>query len=309
MSQAASSGFSTPERLNIVVFIIALPTTWIFLWGASHTSWPWPFVFALGFSHLHMTLFALLHEAVHGIFSRSPKRNDFFGRLSAMTFPTSFTLQRIAHLGHHRRNRTNEDLYDYVLPTQSKSRRNLWLYAGNLLGFYYWCLPLGVVIYFLTPGLFTSSWFQRGPAHLLGFEEHVTEIAKEPWGLIWRECFGAVAFYGVLIWFLDLGWGRTLLCFHAFALHWSALQYVDHAWSPRDIMNGAWNLRISRPAQALALNYHLHLAHHQYPQAPWVHLPRLIDPETPRPSFWRIYFSLWRGTRPAPPMGAGAGKF
>lgn len=309
MREKSPNEYSIPERMNIGVFLVALPATWLFLWGANHTPWPWPFVFAFGFSHLHMTLFSLLHEAVHGVFSKSSQRNEFFGRLCAAVFPTSFTLQRIAHLGHHRRNRTDGDLYDYVLPTQSKARRNFMLYSGNLLGFYYWCLPLGLVVYFLTPGLFTSSWFLRGPARLLGFEEHVREIAKEPKGRIWWECSGAVVYYGALIWFLNLGWGGTLLCFHAFALHWSALQYVDHAWSPRDIINGAWNLRVSPPAQALALNYHFHLVHHQRPEIPWVYLPRLVDPVTPRPTFWRIYFSLWRGTRPAPPMGAGAGTF
>jgi fatty acid desaturase len=107
-------------------------------------------------------------------------------------------------------------------------------------------------------------------------------------------------------WALDLTWQGWLLCHWAFALHWSALQYVDHAWSSRDIVNGAWNLKVSLVARALALNYHYHLAHHRHPQTSWVHLPELVDHAEPQPTFWRIYFSLWGGTRPAPPMGAPA---
>ena len=70
--------------------------------------------------------------------------------------------------------------------------------------------------------------------------------------------------------------------------------------------DGAWNLRVHPIARALALNYHLHRAHHQAPTMPWIHLPKLVTRYEAEPSFWQIYRSLWRGTRPAPPMGAGA---
>ena len=78
------------------------------------------------------------------------------------------------------------------------------------------------------------------------------------------------------------------------------------AWSARDVANGAWNLRVLPPFRWLALNYHYHLAHHQQPQLPWYELPRHVDRDLPQPSFWRVYFSLWKGVRPAPPMGAPA---
>ena len=28
-------------------------------------------------------------------------------------------------------------------------------------------------------------------------------------------------------------------------MNWSALQYADHAWSPLDVRDGAWDLRIN----------------------------------------------------------------
>jgi fatty acid desaturase len=45
------------------------------------------------------------------------------------------------------------------------------------------------------------------------------------------------------------------------------------------------------------LNYHLHLAHHDFPRVPWNHLPKYVDPRVPRPSFWRIYFEMWKGPK------------
>jgi heme/copper-type cytochrome/quinol oxidase subunit 3 len=54
----------------------------------------------------------------------------------------------------------------------------------------------------------------------------------------------------------------------------------------------------------IALNYHLHRAHHRYPGATWTQLPGLAE-RVGQPSFWQIYWSLWRnGVQPAPPMGA-----
>jgi fatty acid desaturase len=53
---------------------------------------------------------------------------------------------------------------------------------------------------------------------------------------------------------------------------------------------------------AIALNYHYHLAHHRHPQVPWPYLPDLVEESDSRPTFWSIYFSLWGGARPAPPM-------
>ena len=64
--------------------------------------------------------------------------------------------------------------------------------------------------------------------------------------------------------------------------------------------DGAWNLRVNPVVRVLFLNYHHHLAHHQQPQVPWIHLPKLVDPERPRPSFLKIYLRMWLGPRRFP---------
>ncbi len=304
MTQSREEHYPVPEWRNVAILLLAFPATWGLLWLASHSSPVWALAAALAFALVNHTPFSLMHEAVHGVFATNRQRNDFFGRVSAIAFPTSFTLQTIAHLGHHRRNRTDEEIYDYYLPHQSKFLRNFQLYAGNLLGFYWFCVVLSNLVYLLAPWLYVSRWFVTGPARYLGFEPYVREIAQHSRLAIWFECLFAFCYQGLLWWVLGLTWWGWLLCYWAFALHWSALQYVDHAWSPRDVVNGAWNLKVSSISRALALNYHFHLAHHRHPSVSWIHLPNLADPEELRPSFWRIYFSLWRGTRPAPPMGA-----
>ena len=94
-------------------------------------------------------------------------------------------------------------------------------------------------------------------------------------------------------------------CYYAFALHWSVLQYADHAFSSRDIKNGAWNLKVLPLSRWIALNYHYHLTHHQQQLIPWYELPKHVD-NSPQPTFWRIYFLLWLGVRKAPPFGSSA---
>jgi hypothetical protein len=130
---------------------------------------------------------------------------------------------------------------------------------GNLFGFYWFCIPFSNLVYLLTPWVYTSRYFVQGPARHLGFEPYVKEIAQHSKLRIWMECLLAFSYQALVWWALDLNWQGWLLCHWAFALHWSALQYVDHAWSPRDIVNGAWNLKVSPIFRALALNYHYHL--------------------------------------------------
>jgi fatty acid desaturase len=302
----APGHYPVPERLNLLLLPITILSIWGLLWMASHLSLAWALAAAFAFAHLNNTAFSFMHEAVHGIFSNTKWLNDLAGSLCAALFPTSFHLQRIAHLGHHRRNRTDQEIYDYFLPGHSRLLRNFQLYAGNLLGLYWLCIPLSNLIYLCAPWLYRSKWFIQGVARHLGFEHYVTEIAQQGLLRIWLQCLWALV-YQIAIWhLLELNWAGWLLCYGLFALYWSALQYVDHAWSPRDIIDGAWNLRVSRLAQILALNYQCHLAHHQHPQVPWRYLPDLVVDREKDPSFWKIYFSLWRGVKPAPPMGSKA---
>lgn len=295
-----------PSILNTVILLFALTASGGCLWGASHLGWGYALLATWLFSLVNNTPFALMHEAVHGIGSKSPWANEVLGIVAGWTFPTSFSLQRTAHLGHHQRNRTDFELYDYYLPTQSKRVRNLWLYLGNLLGLYWWSVMFSNVLYLVAPWAYRSHFFVTRLAPSLGFGPYVADLVKLPPLRIWIELVCALGYQISLYLLLDLSWQRLLLCYWAFALHWSVLQYADHAWSPRSIRDGAWNLTVLPPFRWIALNYHYHLAHHQHPALPWYDLPKKVDLTMPCPSFWRIYFSLWKGVRPAPPMGAPA---
>jgi fatty acid desaturase len=294
------------EVVNWIILLLAFGAVWACLWGASHGPWWVMLPASVGFALFNNTIFALLHEAVHGVASPNPVRNEWIGHLAACTLPTSLTMQRVAHLGHHRRNRTDEELYDYYLPHQQRWLRNMWLYGGNLMGAYWGGIPLLGLFYLLAPWAWCSRFFVEKVSPYLAFGPYVAEMARLPIRKVWPEIARAYAYQLAIFYLLDLNAPGWILAHWFFALYWSALQYVDHAWSARDVIEGAWNLKVPGPIRWIALNYHYHLAHHRHPDVPWVHLPELVDPNSYQPTFAAIYLSLWGGVRPAPPMGAPA---
>jgi fatty acid desaturase len=290
--------------MNTIILLASFAILCACLWAASHLGTPAMLLAAWLFCLFANTPFALMHEAVHGVASASPRWNTFLGIVAGWAFPTSFCMQRVAHLGHHRRNRTDQELYDYYLPRQSRLVRNGWLYLGNLLGLYWWSVIFSNLLYLAAPWAWHSRFFVQRLAPALGFGPYVAELASVLPARLWGELALAFLWQGAMFYMLDLAFWPTLLCYAAFATHWSVLQYANHAWSARDVQNGAWNLKVLPPSRWIALNYHYHRAHHQHPELPWYALPQAVDRNERQPSFWRVYWSLWKGVRPAPPMGA-----
>ena len=143
-----------PVKANVVIAGAAITASLACLWSASHAAhWGWILAAAVVFSYTNNTIFSLHHEAVHGLFHPDPKVNDAAGVLLAGFFPTIFSIQRISHLGHHRRNRTDEELYDYYLPHQSWWLKTYWLYC-LLTGFYWAIIPVAASLYLLWPWAF-----------------------------------------------------------------------------------------------------------------------------------------------------------
>ena len=272
------------------------------LWLASHAPhWTLVVAAAFVFSFANNTIFSLLHECVHGVFHPRRRINEAAGVLFAAFFPTAFTIQRISHFGHHRRNRTDLELYDYYLPHQSRWLKTYWIYC-LLTGFYWAIIPVAGFLYLVCPFAFRSRGFQNGPAQVVGLPRirprHRRTSRSRGCGR--RRCSRS-RLQALLWWSLALDWTGWLACYWAFGLNWSSLQYTDHAWSPRDVHEGAWNLRFWPLTQAIFLNYNLHLVHHRRPDIPWLHLPRFVRRDDPNPSFWSIYWPLWAGAQPAPP--------
>ena len=291
-----------PGALNIALTIIAAATCCALLWLASHgTLWQIAFA-AIAFSYVNNTMFSLLHESVHGIAHRNRAINEWIGRFAAAFFPTSFSIQRICHMGHHARNRTLEEQFDYIHPSDHKLLKGAQWYS-ILTGLYWLFVPIGAIVYAIWPGIVEQPWLTSRDSNVAtqtGGSSILAGLADAP---VWRvrlELLFAIAIQSAMFVAFDLRLIGWLACYAAFAINWSSLQYADHAFSELDVRNGAWNLRVTPIARAFFLNYHHHRAHHQNPHIPWLHLGRFVGNGEPRPLFWRVYFSMWRGPRLLP---------
>lgn len=292
-----------PGALNIALALASISAAIGLLWLASHTaSWPLRIAAAFAFSYVNNTIFSLLHEAVHGNFHSNHAVNDFFGRLTAALFPTAFRFQQVCHLGHHRRNRTDDEMFDFYKPGDNKLMKYIQWY-GILTGIYWIMAPLGCLLYLVCPWALRLSPFRDEDSKLArqtSLDAMISGFDYMPGTRIRLEIMFTIVFQTLLFYALRLNFTGWALCYAFFAFNWSSLQYADHAWTELDVKNGAWNLKVNRIVQYIFLNYHHHRVHHQDPSVPWLHLSKHIDPSEPRPSFLAIYLSMWRGPRPYP---------
>lgn len=310
-----------PGTLNAVLTLLVATACCGMLWLASHgTGWQIALA-AVAFSFLNNTMFSLLHESVHGIAHASRGMNEAVGRFAAAFFPTSLSLQRVFHLGHHAHNRTIEEQFDYIRPFDRPWLKRAQWYA-ILSGLYWVFVPLGGLAYLFAPSLLTrfgapasSRRVRRLPGGKddeepaawnaalrtqTGASSMLAGLESAPRTLIRLELLFTIAVQIALFVLLELTIAGWAVCYAAFALNWSSLQYTDHAFSKLDVRDGAWNLRVNPVTRLLFLNYHHHLAHHRHPHVPWIHLGAYVDPAEERPSFWSIYWKMWGGPRPLP---------
>jgi len=291
-----------PARLNVSIALGAGATAAILLRAASHCeSWIAVGACAIAFSFVGNTVFSCLHECVHGVFHPDRRINYAFGVVCAALFPTGFSLQRAAHLGHHRNNRSETETFDYIYPGDNRVLKTLQWY-GIISGVYWAVVVLGWLAYLLLPFAFRRQSLQEkwsaiaehtsGPAYARAF-------AAAPPLRSRLELLFTIAAQLTLCAGLHLSVAGWLACYLAFGINWSSLQYADHAFSPLHVTEGAWDLRVHPWVQALFLNYHLHLAHHRHPGLPWIHLPRFVDPRRARPRFLTHYARMWLGPRRA----------
>jgi len=285
--------------LNLIILLITGTTNLTLLFVASHTGSLYVMLLCIVFfSLLNLTIFSLLHEATHGVLFPNPNLNYILGLLAALFFPTSFTLQKVSHLGHHERNRTRVERFDMYEPGENRTLKFLQWY-GILTGMYYFLSPLMCIVLLIFPKIL--SWkILRGTviSRQTSAEAMMAPLHGAVLTNIRMETLFTISIWVIIFSIFDLKFHIVFYCFLLFGLLWSSIQYLTHAFSPLDIRNGAWNLRFPVIFQMILLNYNLHLAHHRNPSLVWYHLGKVIDPQECRPSILQIYARMWKGPIP-----------
>lgn len=280
-------------NLNLALALTIQVFAWGLLWFASQLDLVWSAPFGVLFSFLLLTNYALMHEASHHVLHLSSRMNYYFGVLSSSLFPMSFTLFEVTHRVHHRGNRTDPELFDYYYPHENKFIKNVQWY-GILTGIYYPFVPLGSIIMAVAPWIYRTSLFTKRRTFRVIFNEFKGKILF----LVRIETLFTISYWTGMWYVLGLRWETVLIFYALFGFNWSTRQFVTHAWTPRNILEGASNLKTTAPSGWVLLNGQWDHVHHKHPYLPWTELSNKKYHEiTPIP-YWEKYLSLWKGIRP-----------
>jgi len=286
--------YPLPGRLNLALaglHVLALATILVL---ASRLSLLWcAALLAPGYGIVMNAAYSLIHEAEHNLFHAERRVNDGAGIVLALFFPAPFHLLRQGHLGHHLRNRSDEEAFDLYFAEDNTLWKWIQFYS-ILLGLYWAVVALANVFALVSPALLRAgrARFDRPTAALLD------SLNPRYERLIRLEALAAVLLHGSLLWLGAVPVAHWLVVLFGFGLTWSGLQYVHHFGTPRDVRRGARNLKTWKLLDALWLNHNWHLNHHVSPTVPWLYLPGLgAGPDDGRGSLGAAYLRMWRGPR------------
>lgn len=243
-------------------------------------------------SFVLLTNYALIHEATHDNLHPDPAANRWLGVLAGFLFPVPFSMIKVTHTVHHCCNRTDHEMFDLYYPGD-----NMFLKLGQwyslLCGLFWPCIPVGMVILATFPGLLRTRPFRKARTTAVLFDD----FEKHGVARIRVEVLLMAAYWVLLFQLLGLRWPHVLAMYACFAFNWSTRQYVTHAFTPRDVVHGALNLRVSAPMSWLLLHGNWDLVHHQKPWLPWTALAQEGRSSVAPVSYWRQYFRMWGGPR------------
>lgn len=284
-----------PLGLNALLSAGVLLFGLMILSAASHTEGALTVALGVLYSFLLLTNYALMHEAAHRYLHSNKNVNRVMGTVLSWLFPMSFTLFTLTHLMHHRTNRTKHEMFDYYDPEDDKLKKFGMWYA-ILTGVYWIVIPLGSLLWAVAPQLFQTKPFKSAPITAVLFREFDSRSVT---AIRW-ECVLGIGFWASVWILLDLRWSAVLTAYACFAFNWSTRQYVSHAFTPREVREGAHNLKVGKIMGWVLLNGQWELVHHQYPSLPWIYLGQYGARSTPPISYWRHYLRLWKGPQPNP---------
>lgn len=242
-------------------------------------------------------VFSLMHEYFHDRAHRNKRVDWWMGWLASTIFMTSATLHKVNHHGHHARNRTRAEIIEYIYPDESGLKKTFLYYTGLLGG-----LWLGGFVFpflsFILPyrAVDHLSRTKRVNTYSAAFES----FRRADWNRMRLETVLALAFWtGALVLF-GWRWQTLLVCYAAFAVSWSSMQWMYHVRTPLHVIEGAYNLRAPALVSWLFLHFNYNLTHHRRPDIPWIELPLRSNQEETQP-LWYRWLSMAKWPVPMPP--------
>ena len=287
--------YPIPVVLNLVIILLQVCSAFVIFYLASlSTAW-WHLAILAGlFAVLGNSIYSIVHEAEHGILNPNRKFNDFLGVMMALLFPAPFHLIRQGHIGHHRRNRSDDEAFDLYFDGDKPFLKWIALY-GIITGFFWVTVVLSNIVAVLAPFVLDRRYWE--------FDRPSTAFMdslnlKDLWK-IRVEGASAIALHIAIVWLFNIPIFNYAIVYFGFGFTWSAMQYVHHFGTERHVLHGARNLWIWGPVDLIWLNHNWHAIHHNHPTVPWIYLPLLGKDEFKGERGFLLwhYLMMWRGPR------------
>ena len=105
--------YRIPDALNLIVIALQCAAVAACMWALSsvHAAVTLSLV-VVAFAVVMNSVYATIHEAEHRMLFSDRRVNEAVGVLLALLFPAPFHLLRQGHLGHHLRNRSDDEAFD-----------------------------------------------------------------------------------------------------------------------------------------------------------------------------------------------------
>src|SRR5947209_3018039 len=138
-------------------------------WAAGRVTHSWAVgLLALGYGVVMNSGYAMLHEAEHGILHPNRRVNDVVGTVLALFFPAPFHLIRQGHIGHHIRNRSDDEAFDLYFEDENRFWKYVQLY-GTLTGMWWALIAATNFVVLFRPSIIPPRYtrFNRPPEAFL----------------------------------------------------------------------------------------------------------------------------------------------
>jgi fatty acid desaturase len=280
-----------PATLNILLtcLLVAISLS-LFYFAHVSASWGLKSALAVIFSLLMIPVYSLLHEAMHNSFHPNRKMNDFYGNILGCLFFVPLNFIRFTHNGHHKRNRSDYEMFDLYYPHHYKFQRYVFFYS--IILFYWILLPLVTLFIVLAPGLLKKRLILEN----ISIKGMIQHLDNKFFPTMRIEGVVILIFQFFLLWLINFDY-KVYFVFYAFhCFSWSSQNYVNHAFSKRDIQEGAHNHYMPIIAQKFFLNFNLHEIHHRNPTLPWNYLSQFEPRDHKgRISYFKAWLRMWKG--------------
>ena len=288
--------YRIPNALNVIVIALQCLSVATCVWAlrSVHDTRGLVLVVA-AFALVMNSVYATIHEAEHRMLFSNRWMNESAGVMLALLFPAPFHLLRQGHLGHHLRNRSDDEAFDLYFDGEHRIWKRLQLY-GILTGFYWLVAVLANVVVLVVPFVMRREHFEfdrPSAAFMDALNPRYTNHIR-------AEAIAVIVLHSILVLAFGIPLWKYAVMYAGFGFSWSAMQYVHHFGTTRHVLEGARNLWLWRPLDMVWLNHNWHLTHHKHPTVPWIHLPRLGREENPDRGFLLLqYLRMWSGPRKA----------